>query len=258
MISLTTEIKRRKHIQQEFDKQNIKFEFFDALTPDRALPLVQAMGLRFDEHDLSKGELACFMSHVSLWQNMVDNNISYMTIFEDDIHLGQHVVKFLTQSDWIPKDTDIVKLEAFNPYVFVSKARQIRVGDRGLYELKSKHVGAAAYVLSQRAAKILLNEILQREALKPLDHIIFDDYIYNMQFNIFQVLPAPCIQDDRKQILDKKLYSALEIERRNRFKIQTKQKGVLAKIKKELLRILLQLHNIKRNFIYDKKKVEFR
>ena len=35
VISLTRETKRRKHIEQEFDRQNILFSFFDAVTPDR-------------------------------------------------------------------------------------------------------------------------------------------------------------------------------------------------------------------------------
>ena len=34
VISLTTEQKRRKHITEEFGKQNIPFAFFDAITPD--------------------------------------------------------------------------------------------------------------------------------------------------------------------------------------------------------------------------------
>ena len=35
VISLTRETKRRKHIEQEFGRQNILFSFFDAVTPDR-------------------------------------------------------------------------------------------------------------------------------------------------------------------------------------------------------------------------------
>jgi glycosyl transferase family 25 len=47
VISLKTATARREHIVQEFGKQNIGFEFFDALTPDLARPLAEKCSLIF-------------------------------------------------------------------------------------------------------------------------------------------------------------------------------------------------------------------
>jgi glycosyl transferase, family 25 len=89
VISLKTATARREHIQKEFGKQNIDFEFFDALTPDLAKPLAEKMALQVHEDFLTSGELACFMSHVSIWQKMVDEQIPHLAIFEDDVYLGK-------------------------------------------------------------------------------------------------------------------------------------------------------------------------
>lgn len=61
VISLTTASDRREHIQNEFDKQNISFEFFDAITPN----YIDEYCTKFDltlanTIKLSGGEKACF------------------------------------------------------------------------------------------------------------------------------------------------------------------------------------------------------
>ena len=53
VISLKTATARREHIVQEFGKQNIGFEFFDALTPDLARPLAEKMQLNVEDEYLT-------------------------------------------------------------------------------------------------------------------------------------------------------------------------------------------------------------
>ena len=101
VISLKTATARREHIVQEFGKQNIGFEFFDALTPNLARPLAEQMQLNIHDDFLSPGELACFMSHVSIWQKMVDEHIPHLAIFEDDVYLGKDAAELLNSAGWI-------------------------------------------------------------------------------------------------------------------------------------------------------------
>ncbi|MDY6536257.1 glycosyltransferase family 25 protein, partial [Acinetobacter faecalis] len=58
VISLASAIERRKHIQNEFGKQALNFNFFDALTPNIAVPLAEKMTLNVQEERITKGELA--------------------------------------------------------------------------------------------------------------------------------------------------------------------------------------------------------
>ncbi|MFQ6276533.1 glycosyltransferase family 25 protein [Acinetobacter johnsonii] len=39
--------------------------------------------------DLKPSEIGCLLSHVLLWQKAVHDNLDFIGIFEDDIHLGQ-------------------------------------------------------------------------------------------------------------------------------------------------------------------------
>ena len=64
VISLTTATTRRAHIQQQFNAQNIPFEFFDAITPEPARKLSEQMSLPIRYDLLTGGELACFISHI--------------------------------------------------------------------------------------------------------------------------------------------------------------------------------------------------
>lgn len=91
VISLTTEQKRRKHITEEFGKQNIPFVFFDAITPELIEETAKKFNITFDRSSkatLCDGEIACALSHIVLWNFVLENNLDYINIFEDDIYLG--------------------------------------------------------------------------------------------------------------------------------------------------------------------------
>lgn len=113
VISLSSAIDRRQHIQSEFDKHNIDYEFFDALTPDIAISYTQTLGLDLSSTHLTQGEIACMMSHVAVWEKIINEDLDYATIFEDDIYLGEDAEKLLNSTDWIHPDWHIIKIEAF-------------------------------------------------------------------------------------------------------------------------------------------------
>ncbi|SES66763.1 glycosyltransferase family 25 protein [Thalassotalea agarivorans] len=60
-------------------------------------------------YDLTLGEIGCYLSHRHIWQTMVDQQIPYAVILEDDINIQTefaHVLDMLVQySDW-----ELVKL----------------------------------------------------------------------------------------------------------------------------------------------------
>lgn len=242
VISLTTALERRKHIQNEFGKQEISFDFFDALTPNLALPLAEKMALNFHCDRITKGELACFMSHVTLWKKMVDENIPYMAIFEDDIFLSENATELLSSSDWINEKWNIIKTEAFANKVVVGNVDKVENLAREIAPLKSKNLGTAGYILSIKGAKSYLEYILNNQII-PLDEMMFDFYVKSNNLNVYQLFPALCIQE-MMLFPEKKasLPSDLLVERKARMK-KFKKKGS-AKLKLECLRILKQIELI--------------
>jgi glycosyl transferase, family 25 len=239
VISLKTAFERRKHIEAQFFEHNVSFQFFDALTPDKAEVLAREIGLCYEEKRLTPGELACFMSHVALWKKMLDENIPFMAIFEDDIYLGENSDLILNSSDWIAKDVEIIKLEAFSTKVIVGEKINLKETDRFIAPLKHKNFGTAGYIVSKQAAQAYF-DFVKLNTLIPLDEMMFEMFLNLKVLPIYQLMPAICIQEmnlypDRKQSLP----SDLTLERKNRMK-RFKKKG-LAKIKVELIRILIQI-----------------
>ena len=252
VISLEKATERRKHISNEFGKQNINYDFFDALTLDLAEPLAKKMGLNIQDQLLSKGELACFMSHVSIWQKMVDENIPYLAIFEDDVYLGENAQEFLISETWIDSHWDIIKIEAFADKVFLSGATsQVGQGRRNIIQLAGKNLGTAGYILSLNGAKKYL-QYIREIRLIPLDQVMFDTFIHDRIHQVYQMTPALCIQEmmlfpQQKTVLS----SDLLAERKERMSKQ--KKTGWSKIQLEIERVFKQI-----KYAFCGRKVEFK
>ncbi|WP_274571495.1 glycosyltransferase family 25 protein [Neisseria leonii] len=254
VISLTSSHERRQHICDEFGKQGIAFEFFDAITPSQVPLLAKQFGLDIQGANLTAGELACLFSHLSLWQHCIDTHLEHIAIFEDDIYLGDNAAQILAQDNWLDAAIDVVKLEFFNPQVLMQKQRLPVHDGRVLRKLQQCHAGTAGYILSRQACRDLLAIAKTRQPI-VVDHFLFEFALDKL--NVYQLTPALCIQSDRTNLLPNKQHfqiytSNLEQDRRVRFNRQaaleqsTKPKPTLIyKIKRELMRVLKQILNIK-------------
>lgn len=235
VISLTTEQKRRKHITEEFGKQNIPFEFFDAITPDIIEETAKKFNIIFDRSSkatLCDAEIACALSHIVLWNFVLENNLDYINIFEDDIYLGENA-KELLNIDYIPEDTDILKLEAHGKIIY-GKCEQIKC-NRNISRLKFKHTGMVGYSITAKGARYLLNNIRNKQLYLAIDTLIFDELLGKKDYKVMQLSPAICAQSF---ILHDENYfeSSLHNGREKVYKNQIPAKP-LAKIKNELIRI---------------------
>lgn len=256
VINLKSNSIRYQHIKNEFSTQNIKFDFFDAITPEMNHEFAKKIGMTIEKLDLTPSEISCFLSHVYLWKYAKDKNLDYIAIFEDDIYLGENASLFLNDSSWILDEFDIIKLEAFYPHVEVQKKMAINVLDnRKIYPLLSKHLGGAGYILSRKVIGKLLTDIQNNDHLEPLDHYLFEELVYDPNINIVQILPAICIQDSIKNGSHDNFSSALENERRKRFIRNTKKLSFNEKFKREVKRIFIQISQIVRKVLYRKSVV---
>ena len=56
VISLESATERRKHISNEFNKHNINYEFFDALTSDMAHTYAKSLAININDAAITSGE----------------------------------------------------------------------------------------------------------------------------------------------------------------------------------------------------------
>ncbi|AFF23285.1 TPA: glycosyltransferase family 25 protein [Pasteurella multocida] len=225
VISLSSAVERRQHIRNQFSQKNIPFQFFDAISPS---PLLDQLVLQFfprlADSSLTGGEKACFMSHLSLWHKCVEENLPYIVVFEDDIVLGKDADKFLIGDEWLfsrfdPEEIFIIRLETFLQKVVCESTHIAPYTHRDFLSLKSAHFGTAGYVISQGAAKFLLDifKNISNEHIAPIDELIFNQFLVKNSFNVYQLSPAICVQELQLNNESSALQSQLELER-NKFR----------------------------------------
>jgi glycosyl transferase, family 25 len=253
VISLSSAQQRRAHIQSEFSRRAVEFEFFDAVAPATVEATARVLGLDSTRTQLHQREVACLLSHVALWKKAVEEQLDYMAIFEDDIHLGEHAGYFLASSSWIPSQCQIVKLEAFYKRIVVlTEQPTISLPHkRRLMVLGSAHMGGGGYILSNRAASELIAFLAERSELSPIDHVVFGNYPQETGNWIHQMVPALCIQDMNLAKDGTRFPSHLKDVRSVR-RGENKEKerlGLAGKAKREISRILIQIERAMRELV---------
>lgn len=242
VISLSTAQQRRNHIVLEFSKHGVKFDFFDAITPDISEGAKRSLGLKDYTTQLHPNEVACLLSHMMLWKKAVDEELDYISIFEDDIYLGQEAASFLNDTSWIPSECGIIKLEVLYKKIAISLNQKIfRVqNDREIFVLSEPHMGCGGYILSKDTAQKLLEFIYQSTVIIPIDHFAFREYPEKTNSVIHQLVPALCVQDVILRKGQTMFPSALEGVRNQRTgKKSIKQSlNVVNKLNRELFRII--------------------
>lgn len=103
---------------------------------------------------LTNGAVGCFLSHMKIYKDIVEKNIPYAIIFEDDVGLGANKQKFwntLSNIDF-PKDTDIV---LFNCIPHEDKW----IGNEKLKKINF-FFGMWFYMITNQGAKKALSQLL--------------------------------------------------------------------------------------------------
>ena len=253
VISLASAQVRRTHIDQEFNKQNITFKFFDAVEPPRNKEMAQFLSVQINKTELTDGEISCLLSHLCLWKKAIDDNLDYIAIFEDDIYLGDGANEFLINNDWIKGSEHIIKLEAFSKKAEISFRTNNRYKKgRRLHRLNGIHLGCAGYILSNQACRSLLAVAQSYENMIAVDHIVFEEYIKKGEYEVYQMNPALCIQSDILKNECRIFESNLEVERRKRFDLKyvsVKRKLTFKnKMEREFFRVINQIFHIVKFF----------
>jgi glycosyl transferase family 25 len=147
--------------------------------------------------EIPRGDKCCSLSHRAAWERLAASGADYAAVLEDDVVLQDGAAFALADSDWIPKGIDLIKLEHYGPpgqSVLLSDFTDLGRGFR-LARMRSRHTGAAAYILSRGAAEQLL--AISRFDL-PVDHLLFNPNNSRIfaRLKPWQLLPTVARQQD--------------------------------------------------------------
>ena len=130
LINLKRRIDRLVDFKKKYDisdMSNIEYNIIEAVDGSTLdidkIPLsevaktelqqVEYTGYRHRHYQLTKGAIGCYLSHINVWNDIMDNNVDIALVFEDDANIPPNmksIVNYTLQTPKIPSDWDILLL----------------------------------------------------------------------------------------------------------------------------------------------------
>ena len=141
------------------------------------------------------GNMAVTISHGQVWERFLATEATYCVVFEDDVFVSPELGAWLRDMSWWPDGADIVKIERWrgpSTKVLLEKDGTSHMGRR-ICRMFSRHIGAAGYVLTRKAADRLLRH---RPFRQPIDNYLFNANASPAarHLALYQVTPALVVQ----------------------------------------------------------------
>lgn len=136
------------------DKNTLTNEYIRTILNPRAYYYLEINNHKRSIHEdiNSTGHIACYLSHLSLWKKLVeDDSTDYYIIFEDDVKIDD---TYRNKVDSIISSTDF----DFISLIYISRRINDKISEKypDLYIMKNPFFGMQSYILNKRAATTLI------------------------------------------------------------------------------------------------------
>ena len=188
VINISKNKIRRDFISNQLDLIGIDYNIFNAITPSSKTDIKHNYNERRTEihygRPLMKTELACALSHISLWIKLLNQNQhSHYLILEDDVVIDKKLKKLLKSHDF--RQFDLIKFSG--QHSRPEKKMQPLIQSRSLYHLAYGPLDASAYLISKKAVLKILPYALELNF--AIDVIM--DRSFEHKIPIYAVKPYP-------------------------------------------------------------------
>lgn len=244
IISLLGQYERRRQILEQCHQLKLDVEIFDAVDGAslHQTSLVQ-QAVNFPECMLTVGEVGCALSHRAVYQRMIDEDLPFALILEDDVRIDSRLEKVLNQIELNTESTDENIYLLTPPESYYKNKKTVLGGTVEFYQV-SEASCAMGYVVSQGAARTLIsaNTPVRWES----DHWTLFKMIYGI--NLFCQIPHIVNNGDKNSVT-----STIEQDRDgNRSKRGAYRHAEQRKIRfyqfKRLKKVLMNKVNTKTNY----------
>ncbi len=194
LINLDTSEDRLALCKKEFEKLNVEFERVSAVygkdlsEQDIERCYDEVGNTRKYKKPLSSGEVGCYLSHIKCWQKIVDEELDYALILEDDFILDEAFNEF---KSIMPKlvNWDFIRLAFSCKNLGISK-RETITNEHDLVYYRKVPINTLAQAVSLQGAKKLLNNT--KRFSRPVDVDI--KHYWELDINVLAIVP-PLIKD---------------------------------------------------------------
>jgi GR25 family glycosyltransferase involved in LPS biosynthesis len=174
---------RKDRMLKRFQQLQLNVKMWTASTPQNVKRMLLSKEIRFrdcwEEYDFDDRIKACSLSHYRLWCHMIDTNMEYCLILEDDVAFRQDFIQIVhnfphrnislgfphrnTNTTTSPSEDD-VKLDA----LFLNLYDSLDVREKWIKI--DNNLLAGAYILTQKGAQWLIKKY-SSQGLEPADHM---------------------------------------------------------------------------------------
>ena len=108
----------------------------------------------------TKGAIGCYLSHLKIWEKIINENLENVLIFEDDIVSDVDIKEFEEYIHSIPQDYDVALLSWFSLWFdLLNNPKKNTVINNYWHKYNSINVwGCAAYMVSKNGAEKLVKD----------------------------------------------------------------------------------------------------
>lgn len=190
VINLDSRPDKLKSAAEQLNKYNIEFERFPAVvgseldqsTIDAAYDAETNSKKYYKE--MSVGEVGCYLSHIRLWEKIVEEDLDFALILEDDLTVEpeiKHVIEAIQQlQDW-----DYIKLAGPKGKKIIAEEP---INDKySLVYYNKTPIGTSAQAVSKQGAKKLLEST--KPFIRPVDSDL--QYYWEKGIQILGISPQP-------------------------------------------------------------------
>ncbi|MCQ8878380.1 glycosyltransferase family 25 protein [Pseudoalteromonas shioyasakiensis] len=214
VINLERSPERLATSQQQLASHGLCFERIDAvdgatLTPAQINSHYSARLNKEKYHyPLSVGQIGCYLSHRKAWQTIVDRQLDYAIVLEDDFILEESLTDTISNIEQLQPDWQMIKLSAYQnrtrPIAYQAPLRH----QQYLVIHKKLMTGCCATAISYDGAKQLL--AATEKFGRPVDCDL--QHIWETQVAGYSLMPYPFAQNC-EQVSDIKARSAADIKK---------------------------------------------
>ena len=173
VLNLARAHDRRAHIERQLKGRGLRYQFFEAVdglqlsSADEALH-DQRRTLLFRRASMHKGHIACALSHIRIYEWMIQENLPRLLIMEDDVVLSdEFFVAIANANEWLPDGWDVINFSTAwssvkgHPNLFRLGPKLCPLAslpNHALTYLMHPHAMAVCYLIHLKAAKFFASK----------------------------------------------------------------------------------------------------
>ena len=220
VINLERAVERRRRMEQQFAALGLEAAFHPAadirdFTQETYTKVDRETRRQLGLWPQADAEIACWMSHHQIMQQIVENGPETVAILEDDAGLSAELPAVLDALERRPFAFDVVKLNRRSPRTFIPCER-LETGHQ-VGRVRYHDYGSEGYVITREAARHFLENtpLMMREIDQALSRF------WENGLNVFYVDPPVVSHDEQDD-------SQIERDRRRARKAHRRAEGVLS------------------------------